>query len=278
MLGNLNRLVFATTQHGYILLQGPTTTLQVTADGAKNWHREVIAPGFSILDLTTTESELYAVIARCPKLGECTDYQFARSSLSASKWSFSSLSHWLSVYGVGMGAFGSNVWLNQQTASAVVMLTSHNQGRTFIRSTVAKLGSVSACSITATSATALWAQCPTGMMVSFFHSSDGGVIWNALPTDQFSGTGGGAFYPVSSTVAYLAYGLNNSRSSRNFYRVTNEGRTMTAVGKLMCTSIVGMEFTSSMDGLVACYLGNQANTSLLHTSDGGSTWNTLRLN
>jgi hypothetical protein len=278
MLGNVSSVIFATTEDGYILLQGPTTTLQVTLDGAKTWHREVIATGSSVLDFTTSESELYAVIARCPKFGGCTDYQFARSPLSANKWSFTNLARWFSVTGVGIGAYGSNVWLNQQTAAATVMLTSHNQGRTFARSTVAKLGSVSACSLTAASATALWAQCPTGMMVSFFYSSDGGVKWNALPTNLFSGTGGGAFDPVSSSVAYLAYGLNDLRGSKNFYRVTDEGRTTTAVGKLSCRSIVGMVFTNSMDGLAACYLGTQSNTSLLHTSDGGAMWSTVGFN
>jgi hypothetical protein len=279
LLGNLSRVIFATTNDGYILLGGPATTLEVTLDGAKTWHSASISPGASILDFTTTHSELFAVIAHCPKNGACTNYQIARSPLTANKWSFTTLAIQYSSNGAGLGAYGSNVWLTLQTPTTVVMLTSHNQGRTFTRSSAPKLGSVDACSITAESSTVLWAKCPTGMMVSFFYSGDGGVNWNVLPTYLFSGTGGGAFDPVSSTEAYLAYGLNNSRGAKNFYRVTNDGGTMTAVGILSCTDVIGLAFTNAMNGLAACYSSNtQATSYLLTTSDGGASWSKVSLN
>jgi hypothetical protein len=279
LLGNLSQVIFATTEDGYILLGGPVATLKVTLDGAKTWHSDSIAPGASILDFTTTHSELYAVIAHCLKNGSCTNYRMARSPLAANKWSFTTLAKSPSGMGVGMGAYGSNVWLTQQTHTTVVVFTSHNQGRTFTRSSAPKLGSVYACSITAMSLTALWAKCPTGMQVSFFYSGDSGVNWNILSVKQFSGTGGGAFDPVSSTVAYLAYGLSESPGSKNLYRVTNDGRTMTAVGKLSCNIVNGLVFTNAMNGVAACDRNNtQATTYLLQTSDGGATWSKVRLN
>jgi hypothetical protein len=117
------------------------------------------------------------------------------------------------------------------------------------------------------------------MQVSFFYSGDGGVNWNSLSVKQFAGTGGGAFDPVSSTVAYLAYGLSDSPGPKNLYRVTNDGRTMTAVGKLSCNIVNGLVFTNAMHGLAACDRSNtQATTYLLHTSDGGATWSKVSLN
>jgi hypothetical protein len=280
LLGNLSQVIFATMDDGYILLGGsPVATLKVTVDGAKTWHSESIAPDVSILDFTTTHSELYAVIAHCPKSGECTNYRIARSPLSANRWSFTKLAKWPSGMGVGMGAYGSSVWLTQQTHATVVVFSSHNRGRTFTRSSAPKLGSVYACSITAMSTTALWAECPTGMSVSFFYSGDGGVHWNVLPVVQFAGTGGGAFDPVSSTVGYLAYGPSDTPGAKNLYRITNDGRTMTPVGRLACNIVNGLVFTDTMHGLAACDRGNtQATTYLLQTFDGGATWKKVGLN
>lgn len=279
LLGNLSQVIFGTAEDGYILLGSPVVMLKVTLDGAKTWRSDTIAPGASILDFTATHNELYAVIAHCPKHGACTNYRLARSPLTANTWTFTVLAKWPSGMGVGMGAYGSNVWLTQQTRTTVVVFTSHNQGQTFTRSSAPKLGSVYACSITATSSTALWAQCPTGMAVSFFYSGDSGVNWNELPVKQFAGTGGGAFDPVSSTVAYLAYGPGDSPGSKNLYRVANDGRTMKAVGKLACNIVNGLVFTNAMHGLAACDRGNtQATTVLLQTSDGGATWSKVSLN
>ena len=116
------------------------------------------------------------------------------------------------------------------------------------------------------------------MLVAFFHSGDGGVLWNSLPTKEFSGTGGGAFDPLSTTDAYLAYGLVNSPGKNNLYRVTNEGRTMTSVGRLPCNSVYGLVFTSVANGLAACQVSSTQSTDyLLRTSNGGATWRKVSL-
>lgn len=280
LTGDLERLVFANSNDGYAILGTSTpSVLYVTMDGARSWHQEAIAPGFSIFDCTATRNKLYAVIARCPKDMDCTDFRIARSSLAAVRWSTTPLPTSPPGTGVGMGAFGSNVWLSRQSMATALLLISHNGGRSFTRWSVPVLGSVVACSMTAMSATALWAQCPTGMAVSFFYSGDGGTRWNRIPVSQFMGTGGGAFDPVSSAVAYLDYGLSDTSSSDNLFRVTNDGRTMTAVGKLACDIANGLVFTNVTHGLAACDRSNTgATTHLLGTSDGGATWTKVGLN
>ena len=274
LTGDLDQLVFANSNDGYAVLgTSPPSVLYVTMDGARSWHREAIAPNFSILDFTSTRDELYAVIARCPKDMSCTDYRIARSTLAATRWSTTPLPASPPGTGVGLGAFGSNVWLSRQSMATALLFISRDGGRTFTRRSVPILGSVVACSLTAMSAKALWAQCPTGMAVSFFFSGDGGTRWNRIPVSQFMGTGGGAFDPVSSTVAYLDYGLSDTSSPDNLFRVTNDGRTMTAVGKLACNIANGLAFTDITHGLAACDRGNtSATTHLLRTSDGGATW------
>jgi photosystem II stability/assembly factor-like uncharacterized protein len=126
--------------------------------------------------------------------------------------------------------------------------------------------------MTAMTTQAIWAECPTGMDVSFFYSGDAGATWNRiLPAHGFGGTGGGTFDPVSSTVAYIDYG--DSNGPKNLYRITNEGRTGTAVAKLRCNIDSGLVFTDARNGLVACDAKNtNATTYLMRTTDGGVTW------
>ena len=278
-LGNLSRVVFATTTTGYLILGGGSrATLEVTIDGAMTWHSHVIASDASLLNFAVSHGELYAVVATCTKSGVCSDYRLARSPLSADRWTFSTLAKWPSGMGVGMGAFGADVWLTQQTPSTVVVYISHNQGRTFTRSTAPTLASVYACTLTATSKFTVWAECPTGMAVSFFYSGDGGLHWGTIRVGQFSGTGGGAFDPVSSTVGYLDYGFANSSGSENMYRITHEGRSITAVGTLSCNEVTGLVFTDVTQGLAACDRSyTQATTFLMRTSDGGATWSKIVL-
>ena len=114
--------------------------------------------------------------------------------------------------------------------------------------------------------------------VLLLDSGDGGTSWNRAPTNQFMGTGGGAFDPVSSDLAYLDYGLTLPSGARNLYRITNSGRTMTAVGRLAGNNVYGLVFTDATHGLAACVRDStDATTYLLRTSDGGATWRRMSL-
>jgi hypothetical protein len=175
--------------------------------------------------------------------------------------------------GIGVGAYGPNVWVSEQSRMAALLFTSHDQGRTFTHSSARGLVSINGCDLSATSSSTLWAQCPTGMMVSFLHSRDGGAHWTAVAGREFAGTGGGSFDPVSGTLAYIGYGDVSPAGAKNLFRVTNGGRTATAEGRLKCSNLNGLIFTDVSDGLAACVqTATPDSTVLLGTSDGGATW------
>src|ERR1035437_4699471 len=89
------------------------------------------------------------------------------------------------------------------------------------------------------------------MLVSFFYSDDAGVHWTSVSRYEYAGTGGGAFDPVSSSLAYLNFGPYTTRV-KDLYAITNSGQKMTAVGNLACTSNNYLVFSDADHGLAIC--------------------------
>ena len=278
-IGNLGELDFANLLDGFARLdEANSINWYATTNGAESWHRVSVASGVSILQLVPTHHELYAVIAHCVKRYTCTDYRLARSALSATFWSTVAMPTQLFSEGFTLAAYGPNVWVNLQGPGSPLLFTSHDEGKAFSRSTASPLASVSGCSLTPMSPKAVWAECPTGMDVSFFHSSDGGSHWIGISRYSFGGTGGGAFDPVSGSLAYLNFGIFTSRA-KDLYAITNSGHTMTAVGNLACTSTNYLVFSGATRGLTICQKNNSDSsfTYLLRTHDGGRSWTKVML-
>ena len=278
--GNLDELAFANAEDGYAVTGANRRTLYATFNGARSWHKEKDPAPQGLSDLTTSSGELYAVTSHCAKQKDgnvgCTDYRLLRSPLTSLTWSSSPIPNGRKYpYGFlgNVAAHGKDVWFTEGAQWSLIA-TSHNRGVTFTTSSSRPLISVAGCFLTATSSLDLWAQCPTGMQVSFAYSSDGGVHWLTVPTTQFMGTGGGYFDPVSNNLAYLDYGM-----TQPFDRVTTDGSHIreTRVGVLSCSridsSIGDLTFTNRMDGYAICYPGDAwANARVEHTTDGGMTW------
>lgn len=273
LLGDLSELIFANSKDGYALIN--TTKPFVwwaTTDGAQTWHPLDIATGETIQQLIPTRDGLYAVIAHCVKEYTCTDFRIARSTLTANRWTVKALPATLSKGGYAFAAFDSILWANRQGPHVPLLFTSRNEGRTFTQSSAPALASVNACGLTPMSANALWAECPTGMLVSFFYSVNAGVHWTAISRYEFAGTGGGAFDPVSSSLSYLDFGPYTGRS-KDLYAVTDSGHKMVAIGNLACESTNGLVFSNAKLGLAICQKnGLAASAYLLRTSDGGRVW------
>jgi hypothetical protein len=277
-LGNLSQMIFANSTDGYASLDVANSfDWYATTDGAESWQRLSAGPGESIIELVPTHTVLYAVIARCVKAYTCTNYRIAFKSLNGKRWTSESLPKPLSKGNFALAAYGSNVWINLQGPQNPLLFTSHDEGRTFSEQSASPLASVSACGVAPMSSTVLWAECPTGMLVSFFSSVDAGVHWIGVSRYEFSGTGGGTFDPVSSSLAYLNFGPFTTRA-KDLYAITNSGHTMIAVGNLACTSTNYLEFHDATHGLVICQKnGFVTSTQLLRTSNGGRNWTKVSL-
>jgi hypothetical protein len=277
---NLDSMQFANVDDGYATVgeQNPLA-LYVTRDGAKSWHQVTIQKRATIFGLTVTTHSLYAITGLCSPNGDtCHDYRIARATLDAEHWLSWKLPGSSPYNGTGWGffgkpgAYGSDVWISEQPRGSAVLYYSRNGGQSFTKFTSSNLASVAGCTLTAESARALWAECPTGMQESFAHSNNGGASWSPVSQHQFFGTGGGKFDPVSSSLAYLDYG-----GTGPLVRFSDAARVTTTVGVLSCSttnsSIAGLIFTSMSDGVALCQPEDDAVTGHLEkTSDGGRTW------
>jgi hypothetical protein len=279
---NLDSVQFANVDDGYAIVgEDNPTALYVTLDGAKSWHRVTIQGGTTIMELSVTTNALYAITGLCSPSGDtCRDYRLARSSLDAQHWVSQRLPGSALFDGTGWGffgkpgAFGSNVWISEQPRGAAVIYFSHNGGKSFKKVTLTNLLSVAGCSLTAESARSLWAECPTGMQVSFAFSDDAGASWIPVHQNQFFGTGGGNFDPVTGTLAFLEYG-----GTAPLVRFAGSAREATKVGVLSCSTInssIGggdMVFTNESDGMALCQPEDGPAVGRLEiTGDGGHTW------
>lgn len=277
--GDLHRLVFATASDGYALVgQAYPWTLYKTVDGARTWWRVTIGADQTILGLAVSAQLIYTVTAHCSGVGVCRDYQVNRSALSEEHWTSMTLPHLgttavvSSDFNPDISAYGTNVWIDEMRPDGSTIFLSHDEGETYVSSRANKLVSVSVCDLTAFSTTSLWAQCPTGMLVSLLHSSNAGVTWTNTPQKPFAGTGGGSFDPVSATLAYLAYG-----AQQPLVRFANGHNPVTVAKSVACaskySSLAYLSFTDELHGLVLCSPdGSWKREELLRTSDGGRHW------
>jgi hypothetical protein len=277
----LEKLVFANPRDGFAFVGYGDfgVSMYATSNGARTW-REVERVKKGQLEMYVSSSQIFVTSVHCvPRTMNCTQFVTQRSNLAAR--------HWVSVprlwktgigsndiyYGPAIASYGNEVW--ELESGPDYWWTSHNDGRTFTKSrlTFPQLVSVSGCSLYPKTPLLLWAECPTGMQVSFWHTSDGGAVWSPVSQSQFSGTGGGAFAPVTQTVAYLDYG--GVQGKGNIVRLSDSGRSAQVIGELNCTDAT-LLFTSIRHGLAVC-TDNYTEYSLRQTNDGGATWNRVSL-
>jgi hypothetical protein len=279
----LDHVVFANANDGYATVGNYSpSALYVTTNGARTWRRVMHAKDLTI-SVVATSSEIFVTSVTCqPRSIVCGQYTTRRASLTAKEW-VTLPRLWKTgsgpketYYGPSLAALDSTVW-ELQTGPETYLWTSHNYGRTFSRAEekFPELVSVSGCTITPMSLVSLWAQCPTGMQESFWHSEDGGATWSLASPDkfQFMGTGGGAFDPITSNVAVLDYGA--VATPPDLYRISEGGTRFTPIGEVRCSSAYPMIFTNVSDGLMIC--GLISTTLVRRTGDGGATWENVLL-
>jgi hypothetical protein len=276
--GTLDDLVFATASVGFALIGTPgATRLYGTVDGARTWRRwTVTVPGVAE-SIATTAASVYLEVAYCAvTVPYCQNFRLASSPLTSDRWTstripVSATSAAGSFFGP-VAAYGSNVWITE-TGSRAFIAHSSDSGRHLSLIETPELLAVTGCRLTATSPIALWAQCSTGMLEGFWFSGNDAQAWTYVSTPRpVSGTGGGYFDPVSSTLAYLAGGA----SFDTLERITDAARTVTAVGRLACPDLLALVFVDVDHGLAACSAYTWS--YLERTDDGGATWHRVAIN
>jgi hypothetical protein len=278
-------LVFANDEVGFAL-EGRVwrTRLYATYDGGHSWRRVSLPRGVDIMSVAATSTRLYVVTMDCTKEANgnwgCRNYNLIRTSLRPHGWSSTPIPVGRHPQDATVGpvsAFANRLWMTRMAfpkstrEAAETLLLSSDGGRVLNTSPETALGYVNGCGLTAMSEVDLWAECPTGMQVSFWFSGDAGTTWNSVPANQFMGTGGGNFAPVSAAMAYLDYGPFGIRP--DFFRVSNDGRTLTAVGELRCTNVRSLAFINREDGLALC--DNYVTSTLERTANAGRSWRQL---
>lgn len=174
-----------------------------------------------------------------------------------------------------MGAEGAQLWITYLDPKIPVPQLALSTGGHPLHFTIfgqPRLGGVVACALAPMPGSVIWANCPTGMMVSELRSTDGGHRFT--PVWSYAGTGGFSFDPVTADVAYRYLGIE----SPGVERTTDGGQTFTDVGTLPFAqgSVTRLLFLDEADGFA---LGStSAGTAvLLQTTDGGSAWSTVSL-
>ena len=263
--GAVPTLRFADRRDGFAFVPGVGGVLYVTHDGARTWRRLALG---TVLAFATGGGNAYAVTARC-SLQRCTRYRFERSPVSADAWTARPPPFVPDGTIVGLAAHGSHLWLLGSRACDDLLGRSSDGGRTFVTGPgpcVAGLGG----ELSPTSASVVWAVCPTGMLAGARRSTDGGLTFRRVPTPQLANSA--VLAPASRDTAVLA--RNGARS--RLLRTTDGGATWRAArtpGRVVFVAWIG--FTDARVGAALVQTTSGAHV-LWRTRDGGARWSAVR--
>jgi hypothetical protein len=291
--GPVGELVFANEEDGYVLGEPGSNGASyfVTIDGGRSWHGAGFGPHMSVFAMVATPQAFYAVLVRCvggptrTSVQHCSDYRLAHSRAGSTTWSSVPVPGTTALDGapVGLAAGGNDVWLTfqPQNGASPSLLRSLDGRPRFITLAEPSLVSVAACALSAMPNEVVWAECPTGMLVSWWRSADGGRHFTDIWTT--SGTGGGDLDPVSGAVAYRYTGIG-PRSPRALELTTDGGARFSPLATLPFDpgSRTQLLFISTTQGYAVgsgtSLSGGSAENetpALLYTGDGGRHWRTV---
>ena len=250
-----------------------------TTNGARSWRPVRIVSGTAFLvsaPVSASPSGVYAVVARCIHY-RCDDYRLARSAPGALHWTTTAIPDTAQLGGapIGLAVDGHNVVLNFVLAGRPELLVSSYGHGPFRARSIPSLESVTACGLVPLGGS-IWATCPTGMMVSYFHSQRLAGPYRSIWT--YSGTGGGGLVPVTGTIAYRFTGVASEGPPKLpgdvLQRSTNAGRSFTDVGPWPFARQEGRQFLflNERDGFGLGVAPASGGSELVETADGGRHW------
>ncbi|MDE3221869.1 MAG: hypothetical protein KGL79_00370 [Acidobacteriota bacterium] len=223
--------------------------------------------------LYATSQRVYVITGTCSGMGVCRNQHLLSAPPSGTPWTSRTLPFASVMSGMGLAAYGNNVWIEQAQTAVTVFFHSTNGGRTFRQWKNSSLFNTGSCFMTASSVRQIWARCTTGMNAIYLSSSDGARHWRVIDTHGLvSNTGGGYFDPVSTRLAFIDLGADAPAPKDDLLRLAPSGIS-TPVGRLGCAIVDGLDFISAQRGLAACQRnGLTASAELLVTSNQGKTW------
>lgn len=282
--GSIGLLVFASPRDGYALANRWTKGARssYTTDGGRSWHAMSAVDGMALTELSTTPDAFYGLFVRCPTARTtatvCT-YRLGRSRLGSDHWHLVNIPGAAGTStGIALGAAGHTVWLELQPDNKPLILKSVDGNAPFQRLAAPALISVTACDLQPMSTRTTWAECPTGMLVSWFRSVDGGHHFTQWW--ETSGTGGSSFDPLSATVAFRYTGIGPAAPA-TLQVTTNGGATFTDLHHFAFGSGMTAEFAfcdirhGYALGSYNSKRGSPPRSVVLYTADGGRHWRTV---
>jgi hypothetical protein len=203
-----------------------------------------------------------------------TSGKLERSPVSANAWRSMPLPFPSDGSTLDLEAHQANLWLlgtrRGGTPSRDELARSTDGGRTFhvgAGPCVPGLGG----ELAPTSATVVWAVCPTGMLGGAWRSTNGGVTFAHLRTPQLVNSA--RIAPASASTAVIDRG-----GTAGLIRTTDGGKSWRALKRLPgATSIVFVGFTDARVGVALVETGYDSSTkteltALWRTTDAGATW------
>jgi hypothetical protein len=264
------RPTFANLHDAYRIsgAEGDTEGSFFQSDNAgRSWQAVDFGKGTTVLNFTVADGQVYVAVNRCTPTYVCTDYRLYRSAAGSSSWASAPIPTVdLHGSGIGIGAFGSRVWLTLGNGGPVTLLESTDGGVSF--SVASSDIEALSCGPFPTSSSVLWLSCSTGNYGHWSRSSDGGASFVGL---NVAGPNGAGLDVVSDSVAFFT----SPSDPTVFERTTNSGATFQQLKAPNMSGAAGLQvyFGDPTHGLAVVTNGNGTGpTSLWRTSDGGLTW------
>jgi hypothetical protein len=180
--GTVSTLRFADPLDGYAFDDNPGGAFWDTHDGGAHWAEPGFMAGHQLLDFGTGAGYAFALVATCPN-GNCSDVVLERSPVASDHWTPLAVPVTGSVDEFAtMTVHGPDLWFSMTTGSDQanqILAASTDSGASFVTYQSPCFSGL-AGTIQASSASVLWAVCPTGMMAEAFRSTDGGAHWQTL--------------------------------------------------------------------------------------------------
>jgi len=275
--GFVTTLRFADQADGYAFGLGAGGGFWDTHDGGGHWSQPGFLSGRQLLGFGTGAGDAFALVGSCGQ-GGCSGLSLERSPVGTDAWTALALPVPDGSGPADMAVQGPDIWISVTTPTSSeyqLLVRSTDSGATFTTGPspcYAGLGG----QIEPSSASVLWATCPTGMEAQALRSSDGGAHWATLQTGAATGGAGLAnsavLAPASATTAVLEPGPTGE-----LLRTTDGGASWSVVSSAppgdYWFSWIGFTDPSTGSALRVLQVpqGGSVN-QLWRSSDGGASW------